>query len=189
MGEAILPGSVIFLHGPPASGKFTLGKELGALLGIPLFHNHLTVDLVHSLFGFGTPEFVSLREQVWLAAFEAAAAAGRSFIFTFNPEATVDPGLIDRLERVVARRGARIHFVELRCRNAVVEQRLADESRAAFGKLRDVRLYRSIREAGGFEFPPLPAPLLVIDSEAMSPRAAALAIQAALAGAVLNKES
>jgi len=30
---------VIFLHGPPASGKYTVGKALGALLGVPLFHN------------------------------------------------------------------------------------------------------------------------------------------------------
>jgi hypothetical protein len=177
---------VMFLHGPPASGKHTVGKALSALLGVPLFHNHLTVDLALSLFEFGTPGFVELREQVWLAAFEAAAAAGQSFIFTFSPEATVDPGLIARLERVIVRHGGRIHFVELRCPEAIVEDRLANTSRAAFGKLVDVNLYRSIREAGGFEFPSLPAPLLVIDSEAASPDRAALAIQAALAGANLR---
>jgi uncharacterized protein (TIGR00730 family) len=39
------------------------------------------------------------------------------------------------------------------------------------------------RDAGGSEFPPLPAPLLVIDSETMSADSAALAVQAALAEA------
>ena len=173
---------VIFLHGPPASGKYTVGKALSALLGMPLFHNHLAVDLARSLFEFGTTGFVKLREQVWLAAFEAAAAAGQSFIFTFAPEATVDAGLIARLERIVVRHGGRIHFVELRCPDATIRERLANESRAAFGKLMDVNLYRSIRDAGGFEFPILPAPLVVIDSESMNPDSAALAVQAALAG-------
>jgi hypothetical protein len=174
---------VIFLHGPPASGKYTVGGALSALLGVPLFHNHLAVDLALSLFKFGTPGFVALREQVWLAAFEAAAAAGQSFIFTFAPEATVDPGLIARLECVIVGRGDRIHYVELRCSEAVVQERLVNHSRAAFGKLVDVNLYRSIRDAGGFEFPPLPAPLLVIDSETMSADGAALAVQTALAEA------
>jgi hypothetical protein len=177
---------VILLHGPPASGKYTVGKALSALLGVPLFHNHLAVDLARSLFEFGAPGFVKLREQVWLAAFEAAAAAGQSFIFTFAPEATVDAGQIARLESVTVRHGGRIHFVELRCPQATVEDRLANESRAAFGKLMDVDLYRSIKDAGGFEFPALPAPLLVIDSEAMSADSAALAVQAALAGANLR---
>jgi hypothetical protein len=76
---------VIFLHGPPAASKYNVGKALSALLGIPLFHNHLTLDLVKALFDFGTPGFVALREQVWRVAFEAAAATGQSFIFTFNP--------------------------------------------------------------------------------------------------------
>jgi AAA domain len=177
---------VIFLHGPPASGKYTVGKALSALLGVPLFHNHLAVDLARSLFEFGTPGFVKLREQVWLAAFEAAAATGQSFIFTFAPEATVDAELIARLESVIVRHGGRIHFIELRCSEATVQDRLANESRAAFGKLMDINLYRSIKEAGGFEFPPLPSPLLIVDSEIMSPDSAALAVQAALAGADLR---
>src|SRR5258708_35696916 len=104
---------VIFLHGPPASGKYTVGKALSALLGVPLFHTHLAVDLARSLFEFGTPGFVKLRAQVWLAAFEAAVAAGQSFIFTFAPEATVDAGLMPRLARVVVRDWGRILFAEL----------------------------------------------------------------------------
>ena len=44
---------VVFLYGPPASGKHTIGKRLSALLNIPLFHNHLTVDLATTLFEFG----------------------------------------------------------------------------------------------------------------------------------------
>ena len=37
---------LIVLHGPPAVGKLTVGREASALTGFPLFHNHLVVDTV-----------------------------------------------------------------------------------------------------------------------------------------------
>jgi hypothetical protein len=171
----------IFLHGPPASGKLTIGRKLSALLGIPMFHNHLTVDLALALFDFGTPGFVNVRERVWLTAFEESAAAMQSFVFTFTPEASVRPDLIGRLERAVKTRGGSLYFAAIHCSEAIVEQRIADASRAAFGKLRDVEVYRSIRETGAFQFPAMPTPLVTIDSALTSPDSAANTIQAALA--------
>jgi shikimate kinase len=53
---------LVFLHGPAASGKLTIGRELAALTGLPLFHNHLVVDAVASVFPFGSQRFVKLRE-------------------------------------------------------------------------------------------------------------------------------
>src|SRR5215211_7250719 len=77
---------LVFVHGPAASGKLTVARELGRLTGLPVFHNHLIVDVLLEVFEFGSPEFVALREQFWLATFGAAAASGRSLIFTFAPE-------------------------------------------------------------------------------------------------------
>ena len=64
----------IFLHGPPAVGKLTIARELATLTGWRLFHNHLTVDLVLSVYDFGTPGFIALREQIWLAVIRRALA-------------------------------------------------------------------------------------------------------------------
>ena len=44
---------LVFLYGPPAVGKFTVAKELAALTGFKLFHNHLTVDVATSIFEHG----------------------------------------------------------------------------------------------------------------------------------------
>jgi len=33
--------NLVFLHGPAASGKLTVGRELSRLTGYRLFHNHL----------------------------------------------------------------------------------------------------------------------------------------------------
>lgn len=48
---------LIFLYGPPAVGKFTVGKVLVKLTGYKLFHNQLTSDLVESIFDRGVEPF------------------------------------------------------------------------------------------------------------------------------------
>lgn len=58
---------LLFLHGPPATGKYTVGRELAALTGWELYHNHLVVDEVLARHAFGTPGFVAERDQRWRA--------------------------------------------------------------------------------------------------------------------------
>ena len=172
---------VVFIHGPAAAGKYTIASALCEKTGLKLFHNHLAVDTAKSLFEFGTPPFNSMRATIWLAAFHEAAAAGTSFIFTFNPEATVDPALIEQMCEAVYSQNGRVHFVELLCSESEVLKRLGNDSRRQFGKLVDADLYVEISRQGGFSFPPLPAPLLGIDTERCSADEAADQIASALA--------
>jgi hypothetical protein len=171
---------VVFIHGPAAAGKLTIATALCEQTGLKRFHNHLAVDVAKSLFEFGTPSFRTLRATIWLTAFREAAAAGTNFVFTFNPEATVDPVLIQQMCEAVYARGGRVHFVELRCSEAEVLRRLGNASRRQFGKMVDAALYQQISRQGGFRFPPLPEPLLRIDTEACSPLVAASQIISAL---------
>ena len=151
------PPRLIFLFGPAASGKLTVAKELAALTGLSLFHNHLTVDLLLSLFPFGSAPFVAHRERIWLELMGAAVADGTSLIFTFNPERTVDPDFPRRLADVVQRAGGRVSFVQVRCAEAVVEQRMEAASRRHGRKLSSLPLYQELRAAGAFDFPPIAA--------------------------------
>jgi hypothetical protein len=171
---------LIFIHGAPAVGKLTVARELARLTGFPLFHNHLTVDLVSSLFAFGTAPFISLREEIWLAAFAEAARSDLSLIFTFNPERTVNEELIQKTTDVVEALGGRIVFVELTCSQDELEQRLEQPSRKEFGKLASLEQYRSLKEEGAFEFPKLPSELS-IDTTNQSPAATAKLISDHLA--------
>jgi len=164
---------VIFIHGPAASGKHTIGSHLSEIMGLPLFHNHLAVDAAKTLFSFGTSAFNNLRAAIWRAAFGEAAASGRSFIFTFHPEASVDPSLIDELCESIHRQGGRVHFIELVCSRDTVLGRLGEASRFNFGKLTDADLYRQIEGEGGFNFPSLPEPLLVVNTDLVEPVTAA----------------
>lgn len=172
---------VVFIHGAPASGKHTIGVKLSEMTGLPLFHNHLAVHTAKSLFAFGTPAFNRMRATIWRAAFAEAAAAGTSFIFTFNPESSVDPALIAELHRTVQDNGGKAYFVELECSEATVSQRMGNESRRKFGKLTDPALYSTLKANGAFAFPALPKALLVVDTEVLSPESAAQHIAQAIA--------
>jgi hypothetical protein len=152
---------LVFLHGPPAVGKLTIARELAALTSFRLFHNHLTVDLVSSLFPFGSEPFMLLREQIWLAAFAEAARNNVSLIFTFNPERTVRESFVQETIDVVGAAGSQVIFVELTCAEGELERRMEDASRKEFGKLASVEQYRSLKDAGAFQFPKLPNGLLL----------------------------
>jgi len=159
---------LVFLHGAPAVGKLTVARELGTLTGFRLFHNHLTVDLVSSLFPFGSEPFIRLREQIWLAAFAEAARQQVSLIFTFNPERTVRERFVQDAIEAVESTGGKVIFVELTCSEAELERRIEDASRKKFGKLASVEQYRSLKAAGAFQFPKLPDGIS-LDTTSQSP--------------------
>jgi hypothetical protein len=163
----------VFLYGPVASGKLTVATALRDRSGLPLFHNHLAVDAALALFPFGSPEVVRLRELIWLAVFREAAAAGRSFIFTFSPESTVPPSFIEKAVSVIEGAGGRMLFVALTCAEEVIESRIEAASRAAYRKLISLEEYRRLREAGAFRFGSLPAADLTIATDVVVPEEAA----------------
>lgn len=156
---------IIFLFGRPGVGKLTVGELLAADTGYRLLHNHAVVDLVTSLFSFGSPPFVALREKLWLDAVDACIAAKvPGVIMTFAPESTVTDQFIPALKKhVTAGRGS-IRFIELRCSESELESRLIGESRGKFGKLRDVTQFRRLDKAGAFARPKMPVAELVVDT-------------------------
>src|ERR1022692_3590515 len=75
---------LVFLYGPPAVGKLTVAKELSKLTGYRVFHNHLTVDLMETLFGWGTPRFSDFLTRYRLELLEALADEDKAhWIFTY----------------------------------------------------------------------------------------------------------
>lgn len=166
----------VFIHGPVASGKLTVASALHSLFGLPLHHNHLAVDAALSVFPFGSEGFVRLREQIWLSVFREASNAGQPFIFTFAPETSVRPNLIDSLVQIVEAVNGRVFFVELTCSQAEIERRIEAADRAKHRKLNSLAQYRELRDSGAFSFPSLPSPLLSLATDELTPQEAAVAI-------------
>jgi hypothetical protein len=165
--------NLIFLHGPPGVGKLTVARELAALTGYRVFHNHLTVDLVSTVFDFGTEPFVLLRERIWLSVMREAAVRNVSLIFTFAPERTVRESFIAEAVGAVESAEGKVLFVELTCEADELERRIESPARVDFGKLRSVELYRELQAAGVFDYPKLPAASLSLDTTDRPPEESA----------------
>jgi len=169
--------NLVFLHGPAASGKLTVGRELSRLTGYRLFHNHLVVDALTAVFDFGSESFVRLREEIWLSVFREAARRDVSLIFTFTPERTVRESFVGEAVTAVEELGGRVLFIELTCPESELERRIEDGSRAEFGKLRSKALFQELRGADVFDYPRLPSSGLTLDTRELEPAEAALRIQ------------
>lgn len=174
---------LIFIYGPVASGKLTVGRLVAERTGMPLFHNLLIVDAVGAVFPFGSLEFVRLREQFWLETISAAAVSDRSLIFTFAPEPSVPPDFPGRVSRMVAEAGGKVIYIALELDGTEQERRLVNPTRERFGKLRSLDLLRELRPSMATCIKLMPEPALRIDTGALTPNEAADAIVRTIAAA------
>lgn len=177
---------LIFLWGGAASGKLTVAKELARLTALPLFHSHLVVDALLERLEFGEPEFVRLREHMWMAAFETAASQGRSLIFTFAPEPSVPDAFTSRVEAVVKSFGGNVRYARLVLSEAEQERRIANESRTEFKKLVSLEMLRELRPQFLESEAAMPAAEIVIDTEQDDPETSARRIASAFGLTVLS---
>jgi chloramphenicol 3-O-phosphotransferase len=85
----------------------------------------------------------------------------------------VHGSFIENMVDAVEAAGGTVRFVELTCPTEELERRIGDASRAEFGKLRSLDLFRTLRQEGAFAYPKLPDSGLCIDTSQMSPQEAA----------------
>lgn len=171
--------NLVFLHGSPGVGKLTVARELSALTGYRVFHNHLTVDLLTSVFDFGTQPFRELREEIWLTVFRRAAAEGlEGLIFTFAFERTVADDFVERAVEAVETGGrGRVMFVSLSCEAETLRERIGAPSRSEHGKLTSLELFDELTSAGViFTRERIGRDDLILDNTHLSPEESARSI-------------
>jgi len=179
---------LLFLYGLPGTGKLTIARELVKLTGYKLFHNHLAVDLLLSVFEFASSPFIELRESIWLSVFEEAAAAPLpALIFTFNPENSVRQSFIENTIRTVSSGDGQVLFIEVRCELAELERRIDTPERRNHKKLVSLALFQRLQADGVFASPRMPEPYLVLDSTHTPPEENAQKIAAKLSLDVLGQ--
>lgn len=127
---------LIVLYGPPASGKFTIAKMLSEKIGYKLFHNHLTIDLLKSVFTWGTPDFFKLNQEIRLKIFEEAARQDiDGLIFTYVYEKDTDDHFIKLMLEKVTKYNGEVIFIQLFCEKEELLKRVTNESRKAYQKV------------------------------------------------------
>ena len=165
---------LIFIFGMPASGKLTVANELAILTGYRVFHNHLAVDLLLSVFDFGSKPFVELREEIWLSVFRQACENNLpGLIFTFAPEATVRTKFPYDAIRTIESSGGQCEFVELICPLLELKTRLNNESRRQFQKMTSVEDFERLHAQGSLDASYMPTARVVIDTGILSAAQAA----------------
>jgi hypothetical protein len=118
------PPTLVFILGPAAVGKMTVGQELAKLTGYRLLYNHMVVDLVTKFFPFGTPGFHRLARPFTLAIIEACADEGVSLIVTHGLlfDAPGSMAMLDDMARPYRDRAYAVRYAEL---SAPLDVRLA----------------------------------------------------------------
>ena len=128
------PPLLLFVVGPPAVGKMSVGQAIAERTGLRLFHNHISIELALRYFDFGTPAFHRIDGAIRrLVIGEVAASDLPGLVFTyvwaFNlPE---DQAVVEEYARPFRERGARVLFVELEAPQAEWLKRTAGASRLA----------------------------------------------------------
>ena len=122
---------LVIIIGPPAVGKATVGKALADRYGFKLFHNHVTLDLVTTVFDWGTPSQGKLVGEFRQRIIEEAAESGIDLVFTYvwafsEPD---DGEAIRRYRDTVLAHGGQVFFVELQAGLETRMERNGMESR------------------------------------------------------------
>ena len=170
---------LVHLYGPPGVGKLTVARELVALAGFKLFHNHLTVDLVRSVFPLNSEPYTRLVRQFRRDMVAEAARAGIDLVFTGVYLGTDEQlAAIRHFVAPIYASGGIVQFVQLTCRPDVWRARVPNESRRALNKLTDPDRAEGLF-AGGDPFVAMPTePTLGIDTTHLLPSQAAARIAA-----------
>jgi hypothetical protein len=116
--------TLLFVFGPPAVGKMTVGRAIADSSGFRLFHNHHVIEPLLDVFDYETPEFQTLMSEFRQRVLEEAATADIDLVFTLV-WALDDPEDADAVRRHLApfvEAGRRIAMLEL---TAGLETRLA----------------------------------------------------------------
>lgn len=104
----------MFILGPPAVGKMTVGQALARRTGFALLHNHVISDIVSPYFRANTPQFPSLTKAMTELLVKQLAGAYPGLIFT-RTHCFKDPLDAEMMDLLLGLIGpAQPAFVELR---------------------------------------------------------------------------
>lgn len=175
--------TLVYLVGPPASGKQTIGQALSAMTGAALIDNHLINDSIFKAYGADgytpLPGWIwGLVHQVRDATMTAASRAVPTLSHIFTNYLSNDPSeerYVAQMREVATRRSAQFVPVWLTCPEDELLRRVVLPGRTMRQKMQDPDGLRRQLHSEGILPPPPDA--LVLDTFTMDPDEAASRIR------------
>ncbi len=172
---------LLFIIGAQAVGKMTVGQALARITPMKLFHNHMTIEPVISLFGGYNGAVTERLRSVVFEEFAKSGNYGLMFTYVWAFDQQADWDYVARLTRLYEEAGATVDYVELVASQEVRFERNRTENRLAEKpSKRNVALseqlirhaegkYRCVSEPGEIPY----ANYLRLDNTNLSPEEAA----------------
>jgi AAA domain len=128
---------LLFLYGPPASGKLTVAELLSERTGIALFHNHLSRDLVKDIYGDTLRDNYDLVDRIRYDVLDYCSKNQTDLIFTYVYEGSDDDDNVRKFIRTIESNQGDVIFIELTADKEDLVDRVSNESRKKYKKLTD----------------------------------------------------
>ena len=138
---------LIFLYGPPASGKLTIAEILSESTGIPLFHNHLSRDLVKDIYGDKLRQNYELVDRIRFDVLDYCSKNQTDLIFTYVYAGSDDDENVHRFIDIIEKNQGEVFFVELTANKEDLIARVDNESRSRYKKLTDPVIMEKITQS------------------------------------------
>ena len=127
---------LIIIYGPPASGKYTIAKEIEKISGYRVFHNHEVIDLCSSVLDKKSPRFWQFARELRTEMLKEAIKQKIKGI-TITLAYTGESNFIENLIKLVEKNKGKVYLIKLNCNIKDLEKRVYNKSRKSFGKLKD----------------------------------------------------
>lgn len=128
---------LLFIYGPPASGKLTIAEILSKNTGIPLFHNHLSRDIVKDIYKDKLQDHYKLVDKIRFDVFDYCSKNNTDLIFTYVYGGKEDDANVRDFIQAVENNRGEVVFVELSANREDLIHRVNNESRKKYKKLTD----------------------------------------------------
>lgn len=107
---------MILIFGPQAVGKMTIGKRISEKMGLPLLHNHVTLDAIWPYIGWNKKTF-ELSDQLRLDMFDYISKdpdhSGLIFTFVWAFGREEDWAFVEKIKAIFNQAHQELYFVEL----------------------------------------------------------------------------
>ncbi len=134
---------LVIIFGPPAVGKFTVGRELAKQQGFRLLHKQDIFNLLDDFFFFGTPSYRAVDQGIRELIIDKASSLKHisglimTFVWAFNDQR--DLLFIEKVVKLCKKKGIELYFVELQSSEIERQKRVSSPTRREMEKVSTIK--------------------------------------------------